>query len=126
MKLHFRIQIKDQKTKDFLEKIQKQDEGIYIKEGNVFRRDPESGKTEALGPLYANVPEKCKECPFLTKNASGRDSLSSPEGDLFYKGGCIVRECVEGIIREKRAYAVSHARPVTRINVNNMWSSRRG
>lgn len=128
MQLRNGINVKGKKTQDFLEQMQQKDEGIYIKDGIVFRKDLTTGKTvEALGTLAEYKPEKCKECPFLIKDPSGRDALSVDDGDLFYKGGCIVRSCVEDILFERRAYAVAHRQSGLRAKEfqKHMWSNKR-
>ena len=115
-------------AREFLDAMQKRDASTYIKEGNVFRRDPTSGTLEALGPLYANIPEKCRECEFLIKDPLGVDSLADGYGgELFYKGGCVLRDCVEDIIRQKRAYVVSSHQLSEKGKemLRSAWASRR-
>lgn len=134
MELIHSVKAKNQKTKDYLDKLFQSD-GRYIKDGNVFQ------KTEQgiifLGPLSKAIPEKCQGCEFLIKKV-GSDILSVPdqsisgqryEGDdeIFWKGGCILRECVEEIIRERRTYAVSSHRLTEegKKMLKSAWSDKR-
>jgi len=132
MQLENGMHVRDKKTMDIIEEMWKRDSGIYIKDGMVFRRDPETGKSvEALGSLSKYTPEKCRECAFLIKNPSGRDTLSEDDGELFYKGGCIMKECVEDIIREKRRFFLQTSlgptagRRAFKRFKNSMWAEKK-
>jgi len=105
MQLKDAAKAKDDKTKEFLSRLETQEP--YVKDGLVFQKTVEG--IVFLGPLSKRIMEKCETCEFLVKHP-GSDTLSEPEQDVhevFWKGGCILHQCVEEIIRSKRHYAVS-------------------
>ena len=119
------VKAKNPATEKYLEDLTK--DTTYIKNGVVYRRDPESGKTvEALGPVSEVTPDKCKGCLFW---ASKPGKHFTSDGEVMFRGcirqeyGCIDRPIDQRILTKTGVspHAVSDK---GKKMLKSMWSNK--
>ena len=119
------VKAKNPATATYLANLAK--DTTYVKNGIVFRRDPESGKTiEALGPVSGVVPDKCDGCLFWAKKPG---KYYTVDGEITIVGcirddyGCIDKP-IDSAIISKTGISPQTLSKKGKISMKSAWSSR--